>query len=212
MSSLLHWISWQHVLNVVGVLGFVLGVVNYFGGLRSSTINPQPPVIAALRGHLDYVYKSCSQIGINLDLDSHSIHMNRRPNLPARPANGFADAIAEMPELGKTITSVGQKQVDLLHSIVQAADYNWANLESCVASDPINPMALDFAATLKRFCRIIDRFFPRYIDALIEINQTGKLWKRFRYKDHRPLTYKVFRWIPLQQEMSNYERELRERA
>ena len=210
MSSLLHWFGWQHVLNVIGVLGFVLGVVNYFGGLRSSTINSQPGLVADLRGHLDYVYESCRQIGINLNLDSHSIHTNVRPNLPARPANGFADAIANMPELGKTVTSVGQKQVDLLRQIVDGADYNWKHLENCIDADPINPMALEFAAKLKRQCQIINRFFPRYIDALVEINKTGKLWKRFRYKDHRPITYRVFRWTPFADEVNQYDRLLRE--
>lgn len=192
------------------MLGFVLGVVNYFGGLRSSTINSQPGLVADLRGHLDYVYESCRQIGINLNLDSHSIHTNVRPNLPARPANGFADAIANMPELGKTVTSVGQKQVDLLRQIVDGADYNWKHLENCIDADPINPMALEFAAKLKRQCQIINRFFPRYIDALVEINKTGKLWKRFRYKDHRPITYRVFRWTPFADEVNQYDRLLRE--
>jgi hypothetical protein len=208
MSSIVHWISWEHITKVLGVLGFILGVVNFFSGLRSRTVNSQPALIAELRGYLDGVYQGCRQIGINLNLDSHAIHTNIRPNLPRRPENGFAEAIEKMPELGKTVTSIGQRQVDLLHQIVRGADDHWTNLEACIDADPINPMALEFAAKLRRQCRIIDKFFPEYIDTLIKIND-GKIWKRFRYHDHRPLTYKIFRWTPLQDAVRDYDADLR---
>jgi hypothetical protein len=136
------------------------------------------------------------------------IHTNVRPNIPRRPENGFADAVERMPELSKTITSVGQLQIDLLHRIVKAADDYWERLQSCIDADPINVNALDFAAKLKRQCRMIESFFPEYIDALIKINKTGRLWKRFRYRDHRPLTYKVFRWAPLDQAVRDFEQSL----
>ena len=208
MSSLVHWISWEHVTNVLGVLGFLISSGHVVLSARNQTINPQPPLLAELRRYLDDVYESCRQVCVNLNLDSHMIRTNVRPNIPRRPENGFADAIERMPELGKTITSVGQLQIDLLHRIVETADYHWKTLQSCIDADPINVNALDFAAKLKNNCRIIERFFPEYIDALIEINKKGNLWKRYRYRDHGPFTYKLFRWTPLQRAVSEYERTL----
>jgi hypothetical protein len=81
---------------------------------------------------------------------------------------------------------------------------------SCLDADPINPHALESAAKLKRQCQFIDKFFPDYIEALIEMNKRGGIWARFRYRDHHPLTYKVFRWTPLKQAVNEYDRALRD--
>jgi hypothetical protein len=73
----------------------------------------------------------------------------------------------------------------------------------------MNLAAMEFAPRLKRQCRIIEEFFPTYVGAVTSINK-GNLWKRFRYRDHRAITYKVFRWTPLQRAVSEYERSLKE--
>jgi hypothetical protein len=56
---------------------------------------------------------------------------------------------------------------------------------------------------------MIEKFFPDYVDAITSINK-GNLWKRFRYRDHRPFTCKLFRWSPLQRAVSEYERAITE--
>ncbi|OCB58460.1 hypothetical protein A5722_07225 [Mycobacterium vulneris] len=112
-----------------------------------------------------------------------------------------------MPELGFTITSIGQRQIELLHYLIKDSTYYWDALKTCVDADPVNANALDFAQRLRRLCLMIEKFFPEYVDAITDINK-GNLWKRYKYRDHRPAVYKVFRWTPLNESVSAYERAL----
>jgi hypothetical protein len=200
--------SLQSVTGVLGVFGFVISVYNLVSAMRSRTVNPQPVLLAELRGYLDVAQHACSQMRLRLNFDRHQIITGPKPEIPPRPSE-FDDAINRMPELGFTITSIGQKQIALLHALIQGANYNWKTVQDCLDAEPMNLNVMDFAQRLKRQCSIIEKFFPTYVDAVTSINK-GNLWKRFKYRDHHPLTYKITKWTPLQQAVSGYERSIME--
>lgn len=205
----MQWLSWDHLVKLLGVLGFVIGVCNSVAAVRNRTVNPQPELLAELRNYLDVALRSCQQVRLRLNFDRHQIlTVGDRPDIPPRPTE-FDDAIERMPELGSTITSIGQRQIGLLHVLIKGVSENWNNVTTCIDAKPMSVNALDFAQRLRRQCLIVEKFFPDYVDAITSINK-GNLWKRYRYRDHRPIIYKIFRWTPLQQAVSEYERTLTE--
>jgi hypothetical protein len=191
----------------VGVLGFCISVWNWLSAIRNRTVNPQPQLLAELRSYLDLTVHECQQVKHRLGFDRHQLYLEQKPEIPPRP-QGFDQAVERMPELGFTITSVGQKQVEMLLWLIREIRYNWDNVNSCLDSDPMNTNALEFSEKLKRYCLLVEKFFPAYADAVRDINK-GKVWKRFRYRDHGRVVCKVFRWTPLNQAVSEYDRALR---
>jgi hypothetical protein len=190
---------------ILGVLGFVISVYNLVSAIRSRTVNPQPPLVTELRGYIETAAKSCQQLRPQLNFDRHLLHTGHRPQINSGPAE-FETAIKRMPELGRTVTSVGQRQIELLNMLITNVTYSWDALNNCVISDPVSLNALEFSQKLKKQTRMVERFFPTYVDALTAINK-GSIWKRFKYRDHRDFTYKVFRWTPLDRAIREFETE-----
>jgi hypothetical protein len=56
------WLSWTHLINLLGVLGFLISSGHVVLSVRNQTINPQPPLLTELRRYLDDVYQSCRQV------------------------------------------------------------------------------------------------------------------------------------------------------
>jgi hypothetical protein len=139
---------------ILGVLGFVISVYNLVSAIRNRTVNPQPPLLAELRGHIDTAANSCQQLRPRLDFDRFLLHSGHKPEIPPRPAE-FDTAIQRMPELSRTVTSVGQRQIEILHMVIQNVSYNWHTLNSCVASDPVNVNALEFSQKLKKLTLMV---------------------------------------------------------
>jgi hypothetical protein len=104
--------------------------------------------------------------------------------LRLRVRSASTNAIERMPELGFTITSVGQRQIELLHVLIRDVSYNWDILKTCIDADPVNTNALEFSEKLRRLSLIVEKFFPVYVDAVKDINK-GNIWKRYKYRDHR---------------------------
>jgi hypothetical protein len=200
------WLSWDYFVKLLGVLGFVISVWTAVGAIRNRTVFPQPQLLAELRGYLDVAHRTCSHLGVQLNFDKSLLESGHKPNVLPRPAE-FDEAIKRMPELGFTITSIGQRQIVLLHMLITSVNGDWIALESCLNSDPVSMTALECARRLRRQCLIIGKFFPNYVDAITRINK-GKLWNRFKYRDHSSITYKLFRWTPLQPAVIEYERTL----
>lgn len=144
---------------ILGVLGFAISVYNLFSAIRSRTVNPQPPLLAELGGYLELTAKACQQLRPQLNFDRHLLHTGHRPQINPRPAE-FDTAISRMPELGRTVTSIGQHQIALLTVLINNVSHNWDVLNSCVISDPVNVSALEFSQKLKRQTRMVERFFP----------------------------------------------------
>ena len=198
----------HHGVAILGVLGFIISVYNFVAAVRNKTVNPQPQLLAELRGYLDTAARECGQVKGRLRFDRYQLMQEgARPNIPVRPPE-FDDAIRRLPELGFTLTSVGQSQIELFRHLIEQTAYFWDNLRICLESnDPANFGALEPAQRLRRLCLIIEKFVPEYVDAVTDINK-GNLWKRYKYRDHRELTYKVFRWTPLSRAVNDYETEL----
>lgn len=194
---------------VLGVLGFALSVYNWLDALRSRTVKAQAELLAELRGHLAFALYECQTVRHQLTFDQHMLHTGYRPEIRRRPKE-FDEAIARLPELSFTINSIGQRQIEMLHYLIKDSASYWDLLKSCTDSDPVNFNALDNANRLRRLCKMIEKFFPEYIDAVIDKGTVGSLWKRYKYRDHRPVVYRVFRWTPLQQAVNDYEKVLME--
>jgi hypothetical protein len=197
---------------ILGVLGFFISVYNWISAIRHRTVNPQPELLAELRGYIETAANSCQQLRPQLNFDRHLLDTGHRPQINSRPTE-FDTANKRMPELARTVTSVSQSQIELLQRLIQDLTYNWDVLIQCVISDPINVNALEFSGMLKKHTLMVKRIFPTYVDDLTAINK-GNIWKRFKYRDHRDFTYKVFRWKPLNVAIrefeTEYERALRE--
>lgn len=200
------WLSLDHFLKLLGVLGFVISVTNLWSTSRHRTVKSQPELLSELRSYLDVAFHACSNVRLRLNFDRYQLENSPKPDIGTRPPE-LDQAVARMPELGFTITSVGQQQINLLKALIQGASENWKRVEDCLNAKPLNPNALEFSGHLKRQCRIIEKFFPEYVDAVTAINK-GNMWKRFKYRDHRALTYKFFRWKALQTRVTEYERFL----
>lgn len=196
----------QNVGIVLGVLGFFISVYNLVSAIRHRTVKAQPELLAELRGYLDTALRECRQVKVRLDFDRYQLHTGYKPEIPARPAE-FDNAIGRLPELGFTITSIGQRQIDMFLYLIKDATYFWDVLKTCVDADPVNVNALENAQRLRRLCLMIEKFFPEYVDAITAINK-GDLWKRYKYRDHRSVAYKIFRWTPLRRAVTDYERAL----
>lgn len=194
---------------ILGVLGFVISVYNLFSAIRRSTVIPQAELLAELRGYLALTVRECQSVRPRLSFDRHLLHTGHRPDIPARPA-GFDKAVERLPELGGTISSIGQRQIEMFEYLIRDTAYFWDILKQCTSSDPVNLNALENARRLKRLCLMVEKFLPQYVDAITSINK-GNLWMRFKYRDHRPIVYKVFRWTPLTADINEYERVLMER-
>ncbi|MCA2254812.1 hypothetical protein JF710_16655 [Mycobacterium intracellulare] len=198
----------HHGTAILGVLGFVISVYNLVSAIRNRTVNPQPQLLAELRGYLDFTLQQCQQVKHRLNFDRYSLHIGQLPDIPTRPIE-LDTAIEKMPELGFTITSVGQRQIELLHMLIRDVAYNWDTVKSCLGTDnPANTSVLEFSEKLRRRCLIVEKFFPVYVETVTAINK-GNIWKRYKYRDHRSFTYKVFRWTPLSHAVNDYDRALR---
>ncbi|MDX1881709.1 hypothetical protein SBE55_28390 [Mycolicibacterium sp. 141076] len=205
MSTIFGYL-YDHGAGILGVLGFLLSLYNWWSAIRNKTVNPQPQLLAELRGYLDTAVKECQQVKGQLTFDRYLIHTGFRPEIRPRPAE-FDTAINRLPELGFTITSVGQRQIDMFHYLIRDATYFWDNLRVSVQADPVNQSALEQAQRLRRLCLMIEKFLPEYVDAIRDINK-AHVWKRFKYRDHHAFTYKLFRWTPLNTAINEYERVL----
>lgn len=194
---------------ILGVLGFFISVYNLVSAIRHRTVKAQPELLAELRGYLDTAVRECRQVKVQLDFDRYLLHTGHRPEIRPRPAE-FDKAIDRMPELGFTVTSIGQRQIEVLLSLIRDVTYNWDLVKSCMDADPVNMNGLDFAKVLRRRCVLVERFFPDYVNAITRINK-GNLWKRYRYRDHREFVYKLFRWKPLNQAVWAYDERERQR-
>lgn len=202
------WLSWDHFLKLLGVLGFVISVTTLWSTTRNRTVKPQPELLSELRNYLDFALMACSNVRLRLNFDRYQLEHSPKPDIGTKPRE-LDEAVARMPELGFTITSIGQQQINLLKVLIQGASENWKSVEACLDAKPLSYNALEFSRNLKRQCRIIEKFFPEYVDAVTAINK-GNMWKRFKYRDHRAATYKIFRWKPLHQRVNEYERFLNE--
>jgi hypothetical protein len=191
---------------ILGVLGFFISIYNLFSAIRRSTVVPQAELLAELRGYLDLTVRQCQTVRPRLDFDRYLLHTGHRPEIPGRPGE-FDTALRRLPELGGTLSSIGQDQIEIFQYLIRDITYFWDILKQCTDSDPVNVNALENARRLKRLCFMVDQFLPEYVSAITSINK-GNLWKRFRYRDHRPIVYKLFRWTPLRQAVNDYERIL----
>lgn len=196
----------QTLGTILGVLGFFISIYNLFAAIRRSTVIPQAELLAELRRYLDLTVRECQTVKPRLSFDRYGLETGQRPQIPQRPAE-FDKALERLPELGGTISSIGQDQIEIFHYLLRDITYFWDLLKQCVDSDPVNVNALENARRLKRLCFMVDNFLPEYVGAVTSINK-GNIWKRFKYRDHRPVIYKTFRWTPLRAAVSDYERIL----
>lgn len=202
------WLSWDHAVKLLGVLGFVISVTTLVSTTRNRTVKPQAELLSELRDYLDVAHKACSNVRLRLNFDRYQLEHSSKPDIGKRPAE-LDQAVARMPELGFTITSIGQLQINLLKALIHGASGNWESVQNCLDAKPLSYNALEFSRNLQRQCRIIEKFFPEYINAVTAINK-GNLWKRFKYRDHGALTNKIFRWKPLNKRVHEYEKFLLE--
>lgn len=195
---------------ILGVLGFLISVYNFFSAIRRSTVIPQPELLAELRGYLDLTFRECRAVKPRLDFDRYQLDKGQRPSIPPRP-RAFDTALERLPELGRTVSSVGQDQMEIFQYLIRDTADHWDRLKECIDTDPVNLNAMESAKRLRRLCYMVEKFLPEYIDGITAINKKGGLWKRFKYRDHRPFVYKLFRWTPLRRAVTEYERALIDR-
>jgi len=184
--------TWQITSGILGVLGFVFSLVNGAATLRWRTVGNQAALLSELRPLLTGVLKEVQTLRQNLSFDRYDVSKSR-PTVPD-PPKVLDTAIEELPALSGQLISPSQARIEIIQGLMVQTRSEWQTLVAKLANQEVDPDdAMQTHGLLEGYSRTLDRLLNEYIEAVTRINK-GKLWTRFKYRQHWAITDKLFRF------------------
>lgn len=188
---------WQSVGIIAGVAGFILSVINAAANVRLRTIGNQAELLSQLRPLLHGVHQELVELRRTLSFDRYDVAKSvaRVPN----PPEILDEAIEQIPDLSPQLLSPSKSRIDLLVDTMKQTREHWkilvAKLDHAREADPesIYPDdAMQTRGQLDAYSGTLVRLLDEYVNAVTAINK-GKLWPRWKYRDHWTITNALFR-------------------
>jgi hypothetical protein len=181
--------GWQTWAQIAGVAGLILGVFNLFANLRLRTIGNQAALLSELRPLLVGVLEECITLRHNLNFDRYDVSKSIA-RVPPSP-EVLNEAIERIPNISSQLLSPSKRRIDFITDTIRMTREQWQTLEAKLNHEGIHPDdAMQTQGQLDAYSGTLVRLLREYVDAITAINK-GKLWPRWKYRDHWPITSKV---------------------